>query len=229
MIWIIEDWHKLLGKPWAEVALALISVLCGALIGFERERKDKPTGVRTLTLVCLGSAVFTLVSDSDHRIAAQIVTGIGFLGAGAVIHGRFGVSGLTSAAAIWAVAAVGMVIGTGYAGGGFALSMLILAVLTIISAFEQKFLGPCKYAVMKITMQTNGGKTLIMLEETLNEFHVHAKDCIILKATDETTEMSVRYCQAHAHHKAFLTQVAEMPEVCTMEREAIAHPAKTLT
>src|SRR5512133_73116 len=90
-----------LGAPWLEILLALAAVLCGAIVGSERERQDKPAGLRTLILVCLGSAVFTMASyaftsttGDSGRVAAQIVTGVGFLGAGAIIHSRTTVSGM---------------------------------------------------------------------------------------------------------------------------------------
>ncbi len=120
-----------------KIALALVSLVCGALVGAEREKKHKPAGLRAMTLVSLGSAVFTMVSfaaageQGDRgRIAAQIVTGIGFLGAGAIVQGPLGIAGLTTAATIWAVAAMGMVIGAGYPVGGLILSVVILAVHT---------------------------------------------------------------------------------------------------
>ncbi len=222
MNWITGDWHKLLGAPWAEIALTFVAVFCGAVIGVERERKDKPTGTRTLTLVCLGSAVFTMASAmvcSDGKIAAQIVSGIGFLGAGAVIHGRFGVTGLTSAATIWAVAAIGMLVGVGYAGGGLALSLLILSLLTVISAIEQLLLGPCRYAVVKLAMKTDGGKTMIKVGELLDEFHMASSACTLLDATPESTQIALRYCCSHAHHRAVLAPLAEMAEITAMHRE----------
>ena len=110
------------------------------LVGFDRETKDKPAGVRTHVLVAIGSALFTLVGiyafgpgDPGSRVAAQIVTGIGFLGAGTIIQVKSGVVGLTTAAGIWAVAAVGMAIGSGLyilgIGGGI-LMFLVLRFLT---------------------------------------------------------------------------------------------------
>ena len=93
--------------------------LLGALVGIQRERIGKAAGIRTYSLVCGGSALFTILAtlsfpaDSAARIIAQIVVGIGFLGAGAIIHKDDKVSGLTTAAGIWIIAAVGMAIGLG--------------------------------------------------------------------------------------------------------------------
>ena len=102
----------------SDIVPVLLAVGCGAAIGLERQLKHKPAGLRTNILICLGAAVFTLISermaggqDSVTRIAAQIVTGVGFLGAGAVIQDRGGVHGLTTAATIWLVASIGMACG----------------------------------------------------------------------------------------------------------------------
>ncbi|MBL7198936.1 MAG: phosphate signaling complex protein PhoU [Anaerolineae bacterium] len=96
-----------------------LATLLGGLVGYERERRHMPAGVRTFILVCVGSCIYTILSQigfpggDPARVAAQVVSGIGFLGAGVVIQHKGTVYGLTSAAGIWAVAAVGMALGTG--------------------------------------------------------------------------------------------------------------------
>jgi len=107
----------------------------GATIGLERQLSGKVAGVRTNMLICLGAAVLTILSeemglrhgDSAARIAAQIVTGVGFIGAGVIIRDRGGVHGLTTAATIWLVASVGMAVGA-----GFYLLAVATAVLSIV-------------------------------------------------------------------------------------------------
>ncbi|MFQ6034604.1 MAG: MgtC/SapB family protein, partial [Sedimentisphaerales bacterium] len=105
---------------WPDDVLSIIlAVVLGAAIGLERELRHKAAGLRTNVLICLGAAVFTIISrrmaagqqDSLTRIAAQIVTGVGFLGAGAIIVDRGGIHGLTTAATIWLVASIGMACG----------------------------------------------------------------------------------------------------------------------
>ena len=104
---------------WNDVVSIILAVVFGAAIGLEREVSGKSAGLRTNVLICLGAAVFTIISkqmgsgqqDSLTRIAAQIVTGVGFLGAGAIIQDRGGVHGLTTAATIWLMASVGMACG----------------------------------------------------------------------------------------------------------------------
>jgi putative Mg2+ transporter-C (MgtC) family protein len=115
----------------ALLRLALAGIL-GALVGYERETAGRPAGLRTYILVSMGSCLFTLVSilgfpgSDPARVAAQIVTGIGFIGAGSIIVGRAGVRGITTAAGIWAIAAVGMASATG---------LYLLAIATAIGAF----------------------------------------------------------------------------------------------
>src|SRR5215813_5951141 len=108
MAYVVENWWRLLPPPVAAISLTLAAILCGAIVGAERERQEKPAGLRTLVLVCLGSAVFTMASfafttttGDSGRVAAQIVTGIGFLGGGVIIRENIGVRGATTAAAIW--------------------------------------------------------------------------------------------------------------------------------
>jgi putative Mg2+ transporter-C (MgtC) family protein len=106
----------------------------GALIGLERDITGKPAGIRTHMLVSLGACIFTLVSIYDFpldaaRIAGGIVTGIGFLGAGAIIGGQDGVHGLTTAAGIWITAAVGLAVGTGSYVIAAVSTFLVVAIL----------------------------------------------------------------------------------------------------
>lgn len=96
----------------------LVAVIVGGLVGFERKVVHKPAGLRTHMLVCFGAALFTIVSitnfpDDSTRILAGIVTGIGFLGAGTIFRAKNHVKGLTTAASMWAVAAIGIGVGLG--------------------------------------------------------------------------------------------------------------------
>jgi len=121
----------------------------GAVLGVEREYHQKPAGLRTNILIAVGSALFTVVSlqlsapagGSADRVAAQIVTGIGFLGAGAILRSGHSVHGLTTAATIWVNAAIGMAAGSGaypLAVGSAALTLLVLAALPPIEGFFER-------------------------------------------------------------------------------------------
>jgi putative Mg2+ transporter-C (MgtC) family protein len=120
-----------------DVTTVVLAVVLGATIGLEREISGKAAGLRTNILICVGAAVFTIISKqmaAEHsgsvtRIAAQIVTGVGFLGAGAIIQDRGGVHGLTTAATIWLVASIGMACGAGFyrlAAIGTGIAMVVL-------------------------------------------------------------------------------------------------------
>lgn len=127
------------------------AAVCGALIGIERELKNKPAGFRTNILICVGSAIYMcvgiLLTDvpgqpgiDPTRIAAQVVTGIGFLGAGAIIQDGGRVTGLTTAATIWVVAGIGLVAGAGFPILALISAALVLLTLAVLGAVEQRFL-----------------------------------------------------------------------------------------
>ena len=116
---------------WVSDEISLIlAIVFGAIIGLEREINGKAAGLRTNMLICLGAAVFTVISkemggQSITRISAQIVTGVGFIGAGAIIQDRGGIQGLTTAATIWLVASIGTACGA---------KMYSLAIITTLLA-----------------------------------------------------------------------------------------------
>src|SRR5690606_33598818 len=105
-----------------------------------REYKNKSAGFRTIVLICLGATAFTIVSrygvGSDDRIAANIITGIGFIGAGVIFKDKFSVMGLTTAAVIWIVAGIGMAAGIGYYGLSLSLSLITVLVLSVFNKVE---------------------------------------------------------------------------------------------
>ncbi len=122
----------------------LLSIALGALIGVEREFYRKPAGFRTNCLICLGSALFTIISieldrtrGDPGRIAAQIVTGVGFLGAGAILRHEGRVIGLTTAAGIWMVASLGMAVGAGHYLAGIMTALVGLGVLRLFDFVER--------------------------------------------------------------------------------------------
>jgi putative Mg2+ transporter-C (MgtC) family protein len=129
------------------VVRIIVAVLLGGLIGLERELRDKPAGFRTITLISLGACVFTIISQvmggpdlNSTRIAAQVVTGIGFLGAGAILRDRRTVYGITTAATIWAVAAIGMAAGFGQMGIA-ALGTVVILLALFLFEFVEDWIG----------------------------------------------------------------------------------------
>ncbi|WP_036678858.1 MgtC/SapB family protein [Daejeonella oryzae] len=126
--------------PHTDVIKILLAILCGTIIGFEREYHNKTAGLRTIILICMGSTIFTMVSlkmgGSDDRIAANIITGIGFIGAGVIFKNTYDVKGLTTAAVIWVTAAIGMIIGIDLYLMGVILSVVVLIILSFFSRIE---------------------------------------------------------------------------------------------
>jgi putative Mg2+ transporter-C (MgtC) family protein len=127
-----------------------VAALCGAMIGLEREFKNKPAGFRTNILICVGSSIYMCVgllivnaggAEGDPaRIAAQVVTGIGFLGAGSIIQSGGRVTGLTTAATIWVVASIGLIAGAGFPVVAIVAAVMVVLTLLVLGWFEQRYL-----------------------------------------------------------------------------------------
>jgi len=137
--------------PYAIFPRVLLAAALGGAIGLEREYRKKPAGLRTNILIALGSALFTIISirlaeigGTPDRIAAGIVTGMGFLGGGAILRSGTCVQGMTTAATIWVNAAIGMAAGAGESGlatMATAITLAVLAVLPPIEAFVERRVG----------------------------------------------------------------------------------------
>jgi putative Mg2+ transporter-C (MgtC) family protein len=224
MRWLFESWYLLIPSPWVQVILAPMAAICGALVGIEREAREKPAGLRTMSLVCLGSCVFTLVSyafststGDSGRVAAQIVTGIGFLGGGMLIRGPAGITGVTTAATIWVVAAMGIVIGTGHCPGGIALTVLIVGVLRTVGAWEVTRFGGGREITLAIVFDPQRGKTAVKVAHTFEEYGVFQKDITESDAGDGRVRWSARCHLAERKRHSLLVSLAEMPEVYAIE------------
>lgn len=130
--------------PWQDMLLRLgFAFLVGALIGMERQRHQRPAGLRTHMLVSMASGLFAMISiivagksNDPGRIAAQVVTGIGFLGAGTIMRHGSTVRGLTTAASLWMAAALGLAAGFGWYVGAAAAALLAFFVLTVVKMLE---------------------------------------------------------------------------------------------
>jgi putative Mg2+ transporter-C (MgtC) family protein len=147
---LIEDWSQLQQVLTPFLVRCGAAALCGGMVGLERELSRKPAGFRTNILICVGAAMYMtagllVISVDGHpgdptRIAAQVVTGIGFLGAGAILQHRGRVTGLTSAATIWVVASIGLIAGAGFPVLAFVASCMVVLTLVVLREVEQRFL-----------------------------------------------------------------------------------------
>lgn len=164
-----------------------LSIILGSIIGFERRSKGQIAGMRTFSLICMGATLAMLVSiyipqeylglknGDPGRIAAQVISGIGFLGAGAIIQMKGAVKGLTTAAGIWSMAAIGLAVGAGMYVISIAAVILILFVLTIAESLEHKLFTTNSSKIIRV--KTRGIiEDLAPYHKTLADFNVHLVD-----------------------------------------------------
>jgi putative Mg2+ transporter-C (MgtC) family protein len=225
----LGDLHQVVSTPWCEIISILMAFVCGAIVGFEREKGHKPAGLRTQILICLGSAIFTVASMSPllgsrepARIAAQIVTGIGFLGAGSILRDRQQIIGLTTAATIWTVSAIGITVGAGYVTAGFGLSLGVLLVLGAFRRVEALFGGRCSSMPLSVVYRVDRGKARALIIAALDE--AHGPHHVVAEATrpDGLAEMQVHYCDRHRDHRQVVAYLAGIPAVEALESPPVA-------
>lgn len=194
-----------------------VAVLCGGVIGLERERRGKPAGFRTNILICLGAALYMLVGElvaaaqktpglDPTRIAAQVVSGIGFLGAGTIVHARGAVIGLTSAATIWVVAGIGLLIGAGFPALGLLATLLVLLTLELLSRLEPRILGRCRMTELELALDDPSGRARAELALILSE----QNPALCRYSFEEKigrTHFRLAYCESHPAHHRFLSEV----------------------
>jgi putative Mg2+ transporter-C (MgtC) family protein len=167
-------------SPWELVLRLAVAAVLGALVGLERERLEWAAGMRTHALVSMGSALFMVVSafgfadalGSQHvildpsRVAAQVASGIGFIGAGTIIFRREFVKGLTTAASIWAVAAVGLAVGAGMFLAAVSATLLCLALLVLAKPLKARMFSNRKEA-RRVRLVVQRGTPLAELREQI--------------------------------------------------------------
>jgi putative Mg2+ transporter-C (MgtC) family protein len=172
-------------SPDILIAIKLVlAIVCGGAIGFERELSRKAAGLRTNVLICMGSALFMIVSrhigggapyTDPARLVAQVVTGIGFLGAGVILQARGSVTGLTTAATIFVVAAVGIAIGEGMFGVALLSTALIIIVLVALRRVERFVLR--RQRMFHYSLKTRDpAQFLENLLDLLERQHLHLED-----------------------------------------------------
>ena len=194
-----------------------ISVLCGSIIGFEREYRNKSAGFRTIILITLGSTIFTLVSQhagssSNDRIASTVVTGIGFIGAGVIFKDGFGVSGLTTAAVIWIAAALGMLIGIGYNSLAILITVFVIIVLSVFYRIED-FIDIIHHSItFNITFKDADIQHLYKLEDRIHLLQLKSNRIQISKR-GERLLVVFRVSGNKKRIKDFTEQMIAFPEI----------------
>ena len=169
---VSDHWEAL------DIIKALTSLLVGMLLGAERELKDKAAGLRTITLICLGSTLFTLLSykmgmgqsEDATRIASYVVSGIGFLGAGVIFKDGFSINGLTTASIIWIAAAIGMSIGFGQFFIAFTFLISSFFIIHFGGFVNKKILSLVSLKNLEIYIDKNNYSNRQTIESEINNF-----------------------------------------------------------
>ncbi|MGP1422149.1 MAG: MgtC/SapB family protein [Tannerella sp.] len=184
MEWLNEVINSTKIDIWTTIVRLIISFLLGAIVGTERQMRRREAGLRTFTLICLGSTMAMLISiwipqiypnflnGDPGRIAAQVLTGIGFLGAGAIIQSRGSVYGLTTAACIWVVAVIGLAVGAGMFTAAIIVTSLTVTILISLERFEKRILLDGVNKILVIVCST-AEPDLKLMRKTLEEQNVY--------------------------------------------------------
>ncbi len=207
----------------------IIALLCGGIIGIERERKQRPAGFRTHILICIGAAMTTLTSQyiafdlkatTDlARLGAQVIAGIGFIGAGTIIvTKRKNVKGLTTAAGLWASAIVGLCTGSGFIEGALITTMIIVVAELFLSRFEYFMISNSR--TINILVEFNDTTNLTSIIDIVKESSSYVRDIEITRSNNTASNscaiFSLRMPRKTSHEK-LLNSIASLDGVVAVE------------
>lgn len=203
---------------YLEAAIKLVvALLCGLALGAERQRKDKPAGLRTIVLITVGSTLFMVVSTligyvtdwpsatvqvDPSRIAAQVVTGIGFLGGGSILRARGSIQGLTTAATIWVASGIGLAIGLGFPLLALGVTAVVLVVLVALDPIARWLSRRGERRTIELIVP-NDRLYLERLETMLLQNNVDRDEVTYERHTDEEVHVKVMY-PAHSADASYL-------------------------
>jgi putative Mg2+ transporter-C (MgtC) family protein len=201
-----------------------IALLVGGVVGLEREFKGKPAGIRTNILICVGSCLFMIISmevartaagvADPGRIAAQVVTGVGFLCAGTIMRSRFTVSGLTTAATIWVLSALGVAIGAGYILLAVAGAGIITLTLVAVRAFESGIHHFHANHIVQLILENREGMVPTVLREfTKLKVTTEVHD---VKLSGGTWQVIVEYNTSKKTHITLLKELSNIEGVSSV-------------
>jgi putative Mg2+ transporter-C (MgtC) family protein len=226
--------HSVPTLHWAEALLRLsLAAALGGAVGFERELRDREAGLRTHMLVALGSALFTIVSAygfhefltsgqsvvraDPTRIAAQIVTGIGFLGAGAIIRQGLSVRGLTTAATLWVVAALGLAAGAGYYSGAVITTALVLFALYPLRIAAYRLIRRLRPEDRRLLVELPAGMSPAPVIDGLERFGARLVALTVTQEGDRRRLELDLDLPPGTGAAALVTQVADVPGVVEVQ------------
>jgi putative Mg2+ transporter-C (MgtC) family protein len=170
----------------------------------------------------MASFAFTTTTGDSGRVAAQIVTGIGFLGAGVILHGRRVVSGMTTAAIIWMTAAIGMTVGAGYVVAGLGLSLLVRLLMSGIFLYETRWHPDLQDACVVIDFTLKGGITRIRLERVLVDYNLVGASAEWSGDSRDEGRLTLRARMARLHLYELLTELVDVPDVTGIAQTSCA-------
>ena len=207
----------------------VIALLCGGIIGIERERKQRPAGFRTHILICIGATMTTLTSqyiafdlkaNTDlARLGAQVIAGIGFIGAGTIIvTKRKNVKGLTTAAGLWASAIVGLCTGAGFIEGALITTFIIVVAELFLSRFEYFMISNSR--TINILVEFNNTTNLTLIIDTVKESSSYVRDIEITRSNNTASNscaiFSLQMPRKTSHAK-LLNSIASLDGVVAVE------------
>ncbi len=222
---------------WVTLLRLGVALFCGGIIGLERGKKRRPAGFRTHMLVCLGAALAMLISQylsmmelaywlppeemkttDVSRLGAQVINGIGFLGAGTIIvTGRQEVKGLTTAAGLWASACMGLAIGAGFVEGAFVCCVLICLTIIFFTKLEHWLMIRARNINLFVRFQASDDLGTIIA--AIKEQNVRIFDVEIQKEKKEGVQGAVFSLRMprHMRHTAFVAELARVERICSIE------------
>ena len=214
---------------WGAILRMLLAVICGGLIGIEREHKRRPAGFRTHILICLGASLTTLTSQYIYlrldmftdltRLGAQVIAGIGFIGAGTIIvTKRRQVKGLTTAAGLWASAIVGLAVGAGYFEAALIATAMILLVELVLSRFEWFLMSTARDIHLYVEYKQNDA--LEKIDEYLRNRDILVSDLHITRSAGSTKNPCAIYSlqlPRKMTHDRVMTALTEIAGVVSVE------------
>ena len=214
---------------WSVIIRLVLAVLCGGVIGIERERKRRPAGFRTHILICLGAAITTLTSQfilfelglfTDlTRLGAQVIAGIGFIGAGAIIVTRHRqVKGLTTAAGLWVTAIVGLCCGAGFYEGVILATLIILAAEMLFSKLEYFIISHARTS--NIFVEYTQNDTLAKILETIKQTGAYIIELELSKSSTSNNNSTVTFSIKSSRNtscQALMTMISKLDGVVSVE------------
>ncbi len=201
------------GISSSDLIKVAIAVFCGAVLGLERQYKNKTAGFRTIILICLGSTIFTMISQrAGQGVNINLVTGVGFIGAGVIFKDNISVNGLTTAAVIWVAAAIGMANGSGNYMLSIISTFVTLLVLIVFHIFEV-YLDKINHEKLLSLVFINADfDNLLRVEDIIHKHNLRLQRRLVNKQND--CLQAIIFITGHKKHIAKLDEkLLTMPEI----------------